>query len=379
MIGPSTVARRYATRPLGEVAQFLDHLRKPVTAANREPGQNPYYGANGQQDSVAGWIFDEPLVLLAEDGGHFETPERGIAYQVEGKTWVNNHAHVLRADLDFVSTRWLARVLEHYDVSQFLTGSTRAKLTKSGASRIPIPLPPIEEQRRIAAVLDAADALRAKRRQALAKLDTLTQAVFIEMFGDPVGGSAQSRPLAEVAKVVTGNTPPRSDSANFGPGIEWIKSDNIHESGFVESAAEQLSQTGEARARVAPIGSTLVVCIAGSPASIGRAGLLDRSAAFNQQINAVIPGPELLPEFAFSLLRVGKRLVQTASTNSMKGMVSKSALQAIEVMVPPLTAQVRFAERIGSVAAVRELLAQSSDELDTLFASLQQRAFRGEL
>ncbi len=135
-------------RSLGEVVEFLDSKRRPITASERTPGPTPYYGANGVQDYVEGYLFDEPLVLLAEDGGHFDEPERGIAYGVSGKSWVNNHAHVLRPTSS-LDVRYLARVLENFDARPFLTGSTRAKLTKSAASRMPIPVPPIADQRRI--------------------------------------------------------------------------------------------------------------------------------------------------------------------------------------------------------------------------------------
>src|SRR5207253_5180076 len=117
-----------------------------------------------------GYIFNEPLVLLAEDGGHFTDPQRGIAYRISGKTWVNNHAHVLRPKAD-TDLAYLCRVLENYDVTPFITGTTRGKLTQAGAAEIVIPLPPLAEQRRIAEVLDKAEAVRAKRRAALAKID----------------------------------------------------------------------------------------------------------------------------------------------------------------------------------------------------------------
>lgn len=185
MITRNSVGGHYPIKALGEVVEFLDSMRRPVTESDRRAGQYPYFGANGKQGTIDDFIFDEPLVLLAEDGGHFGNPERGIAYRIAGKTWVNNHAHVLRPKRD-LELDFLCRVLENYDVTPFVTGTTRGKLTKAGASEIPIPLPPLPEQRRIAAILDQADALRAKRRKTLAQLDILAQSIFIEMFGDPV-------------------------------------------------------------------------------------------------------------------------------------------------------------------------------------------------
>ena len=144
---PGNPPQSMSIRELGDVASFLDSLRKPVRASDRTPGNVPYYGANGVQDYIDGHIFDEPLVLLAEDGGHFEEPRRGIAYRIEGRSWVNNHAHVIRAG-DLLDTWYLTWSLRHRDVRAFLTGSTRHKLTKSAAERIPVAVPPIESQRK---------------------------------------------------------------------------------------------------------------------------------------------------------------------------------------------------------------------------------------
>lgn len=79
-----------------DCCEILDSMRVPITASKREIGEYPYYGANGIQDYVADYIFDDELVLLAEDGGNFGSKERPIAYRVSGKCWVNNHAHVLK-------------------------------------------------------------------------------------------------------------------------------------------------------------------------------------------------------------------------------------------------------------------------------------------
>ena len=94
------------TMLLEDCCEILDSMRIPITAANRQEGPYPYYGANGIQDYVAEYIFDDELVLLAEDGGNFGSKTRPIAYRVSGKCWVNNHAHVLKPktglDVDFL-------------------------------------------------------------------------------------------------------------------------------------------------------------------------------------------------------------------------------------------------------------------------------------
>src|ERR1700687_3423863 len=140
------------TVELGDICEFLDHKRKPVSEELRIPGPIPYYGANGQQGWINNYIFDETLVLLAEDGGHFGSKTSPIAYKVSGKTWVNNHAHVLRP-LNGCDADYLTHVLSFYDVTKLINGTTRLKLTKGNAEMIRIPLPDPLEQRRIAGQL----------------------------------------------------------------------------------------------------------------------------------------------------------------------------------------------------------------------------------
>ena len=243
-------------------------------------------------------------------------------------------------------------------------------------------VPRLAEQERIAGILDAAEALRAKRREALGQLDTFLRSSFLDMFGDPVTNPMKwtTSTLGQVGEVVTGNTPSRSRPEYYGEDIEWIKSDNINDPSFVlTEAKERLSAAGKAVARTVPRGSILVTCIAGSPSCIGNAAVADREVAFNQQINAFVPGGCIALWFAFGVFWVGKRLVNSASTNSMKGMVSKSAFTAIPIPIPPMSLQRRFAAIVESVEHQKATQRAHLAELDTLFASLQSRAFRGDL
>ena len=340
----------------------------------RETGY-PVYGANGIIGRYHSFNHKEPTILIGCRG------TCGAVNVTQPEAWVTGNAMALdNLDDSRVELRFLVHALRADGLKGAITGTSQPQITQNSLRRVQIPLPPKSEQRRIATLLDAAEALREKRRHALNRLDTLTRSIFIDMFGDPLMNSSFSRvPIGSAAEIVTGNTPSRSVSENYGDHIEWLKSGNISESGEVTCAAEYLSQLGRAKGREAPAGSTLVVCIAGSPRSIGRAGYLDRSAAFNQQINAVIPGPSILPEFLFQQLRAGQRLVQRASTNSMKGMVSKSALATVGILVPPLESQRRFVELAESIGRVRRAYSESLDGMNTLCASLQQRAFRGEL
>lgn len=166
---------------LGEVCEVLDSKRVPITAANRVSGQYPYYGANGVQDYVADYIFDDELVLLAEDGGNFGSKEKPIAYRVSGKCWVNNHAHVLKPKA-VIDVDYLCYSLMFYDVSGLVNGATRQKLTQSDMRKMEIPLRTMVEQKNIVCRLNKLTELISLRKQQLAKLDELVKARFVELF-----------------------------------------------------------------------------------------------------------------------------------------------------------------------------------------------------
>lgn len=128
--------------PIGDVAEILDRLRVPISEKirARRPGPVPYFGANGQVGWIDEAIFDEPLVLLAEDGGPVsEWRTRPQAYAVDGPSWVNNHAHVLRPTA--VPRDWLYFSLRHRDLTALAPVGTRSKLTQASLKQIQISLP----------------------------------------------------------------------------------------------------------------------------------------------------------------------------------------------------------------------------------------------
>ena len=190
---PYILPNGWAWGRLGDVTEILDSLRRPVTKQDRKPGPYPYYGASGVVDYVSAYIFDEPLVLVGEDGAKWGVGER-TAFSITGKTWVNNHAHVLRPKRDAVCDDYLVISLTAQDLSQFITGMTVPKLNQARLTSIGIPLPPLAEQHRIVAKVDELMALcdRLEAQQADAEsahallvqalLHSLTQATDAEDF-----------------------------------------------------------------------------------------------------------------------------------------------------------------------------------------------------
>lgn len=144
-------------KKLGEIALCLDSQRVPVEKNRREEGEIPYYGANGVQGYVKNWLFDGEYVLLAEDGGHYnEYSSKPIAQFIQGKAWVNNHAHIIEAN-DKNNTKFLFYSLEHKDIRKYINGSTRGKLTQGDMWKILLYIPSLPEQQKIADFLSTYD------------------------------------------------------------------------------------------------------------------------------------------------------------------------------------------------------------------------------
>ena len=124
------VEPEWPTVALGTVVEILDSLRKPITKRDRTPGQYPYYGATGVLDYVDGYLFDEPLVLVGEDGAKWGSGEKS-SFMVESKVWVNNHAHVLRPMHERLNDKYLTGILNQMDLTPYTTGVTVPKLNQA--------------------------------------------------------------------------------------------------------------------------------------------------------------------------------------------------------------------------------------------------------
>jgi type I restriction enzyme S subunit len=168
---------------LGDVVDCLDNKRVPLNSSQRNEmqGDIPYWGANGIVGYVDDYIFDEPLVLLAEDGGYFdEFSTRPIANLSYGKAWVNNHAHILRAGQE-VETEWLYYTLVNRNILGFINSGTRSKLNKGDMLKIPVQLPPLSEQVRIAETIGLADRDVTDLEQQITKLRTEKKALMQQL------------------------------------------------------------------------------------------------------------------------------------------------------------------------------------------------------
>lgn len=151
-------AKNTQSTTLEQISQNYDSQRKPVTSNKRTAGIYPYYGASGIVDYVDDYIFDGDYLLISEDGANLLARNTPIAFSISGKTWVNNHAHILKFD-NYHTRRYVEIYLNSIDLSPYITGAAQPKLNQKNLNKIEIPLPPIEEQQRIVEILDRFDKL----------------------------------------------------------------------------------------------------------------------------------------------------------------------------------------------------------------------------
>lgn len=288
----------------------------------------------------------------------------------------------IKADENIIIPEYLYYFLQSIKkkIVQSGRGVAQNNINISILNAIDVPVPTKAQQVLLIDILKRAEELIEKRQSQITTLDELSQSLFLDMFGDPISNENKfpKRPLSNFGEIITGNTPSRKEPEYYGDYIEWIKSDNINTPyHFLTTAEEYLSEKGLKKGRAVPENSILVTCIAGSKGCIGNAAIANRTVAFNQQINAIVPKGN--PYFLYTQFLVGKKLIQQASTDGMKGLVSKGAFQKVEFIAPPLNLQAEFGEKFLAIQNQKQQLLESLDHLENLYNSLLQKAFKGEL
>ena len=272
---------------------------------------------------------------------------------------------ILRPKKDAVDAKFFGYVLRSPpvidDALKRRTGSAIRRVILSDLKNVRIPLPPLDEQRRIAAILDKANALRAKRRAALAQLDTLTQSIFLDMFGNPATNPNEmcQLPLGDLIKLKSGEFLPGTAMVDSGPypvlGGNGIN--GFHDRYMFEDPQVVIGRVG-----------VYCGCVHASPP---KSWVTDNALYVSEW------SPRLRFEYLLHAL-THARLNQYAS-QSGQPLVSGSRIYPVAIVVPPAELQIAFEERITSTGKLKRLYDAAISKVDVLFAALQHRAFQGRL
>ena len=357
---------------LEDCCEILDSQRIPITASEREKGVYPYYGANGVQDYVANYIFDDELVLLAEDGGNFGSNERPIAYRVSGKCWVNNHAHVLKPK-EGLDVDYLCYSLMFYKVDGMVNGATRQKLTQAAMRKMKIPKRNLLEQKEIVSQLNNLVSIKEKRKREIQQLDELVKARFVEMFGE----EKNKVKMVDICSIITDGT---HESPKFvNEGIPFIFVSNISDNKIMYDADKYIDKaTYDVLIKRTPIeiGDIILSTVGsyGHPAVVKS----DKKFLFQRHIAYLKPKREMVnSEYLHTMIMMD--YVQHQINLEVKGIAQKtlnlSAIKSLDVLMPSLSQQNEFAFFKNQVDKSKAVIEKSLKELETLQASLMQKYF----
>ena len=366
-----------------DCCQILDSMRVPITASDREEGEYPYYGANGIQDYVADYIFDDELVLLAEDGGNFGSKERPIAYRVSGKCWVNNHAHVLKPK-EGLDVDYLCYSLMFYKVDGMVNGATRQKLTQAAMRKMQIPSRSMDEQKYIVDELNCIIRIKEQRQQELQLLDDLIKARFVEMFGDMYLNSKgwSEAKLESMADVVSGITKGRKTKSEDLTEVPYMAVSNVKD-GYIDwTTVKTIEATQQEIEQYRLLADDVLMTEGGDPDKVGRGAIikepLENCIHQNHIFRVRLDESVMLPEFFAEYLqhqRSKRYFLGCAKQTTGIASINMTQLRALPVLMPPLSKQEEFVLFKAQVNKSKVAVQKALDETQVLFDSLMQKYF----
>lgn len=335
-----------------DCCEILDSQRKPVTESERVPGMYPYYGANGIQGTINQYIFDDKLVLVAEDGGHFGSKIKPIAYLVNGKCWVNNHAHVLRAKKGFLA-EYICYSLMFYKIEGYINGATRQKLTQAALRKLIIPKRTVEYQKAIVDRLELVKCIIEKKQNIINELDLLIKSRFVEMFGDiRERGRFKAKKWKDVLDIFNGKD---------------YKAVQVDKGGYPVYGSGGI--IARANDYICPAGTII----------IGRKGSINNPILVNEKFWNVDTAFGIVPKeiinnsylYYFCKQYNFNHLNKATTLPSL----TKRDLLEIEINIPALEEQVKFSEFVNQINKLKSDVQKSIDETQLLMDSLMQEYF----
>ena len=295
---------------------------------------------------------------------------------------LNQHIFRVVPDGKKVEKSYLRHALEGaiLDMQPHLHGATMQHVNRGEFLGTKLFLPPLAEQRRIAEVLDRAEGLRAKRRNTLAQLDTLTQSIFLDLFGDPVVNQKgwDLKKLGDVGTIDRGVSKhrPRNAPQLLGGSYPLVQTGDVAKcDGYIRSYMSTYSDIGLRQSKLWPAG-TLCITIA---ANIAKTGILRFDACFPDSIVGFRAEDPATVEYVRIWLSFLQKALEDRAPESAQKNINLAILRDISLPLPPLPLRKLFSRHIAAIEKVKAAHRISLTRLDTLFASLHYRAFRGEL
>ena len=351
----------FELRKLGDLIEIYNNKRVPLSAKQREGLEKiyPYYGAQGIVDYVDDYIFDGKYILIAEDGENLKSNNKSICTLATGKYWVNNHAHIIKGN-EGTNTDFLYYKLNSISFAPYITGSAQPKLNKENLLNIELYVPSKEYQDKIAKVLTLLDQKIQINNQINQELEAMAKTLYNYWFvqfdfpdqnGNPYKSSGGKMVYHQElkleipegwgvenlkdseSKIITGKTPSRANSDNFGGEIPFITIGDIRGNTFIYSTSETLTDLGASvqQNKYLPQGSLCVSCIA----TVGEIGFTTEPSHTNQQINSIVFEDETNRYYLyFALKNYFENANASAKTGNTFANMNKEDFSGIKIIFP---------------------------------------------
>ena len=367
-------------RKLGDVVESLDTMRKPLEGAKRISGPYPYYGASGIVDYVDGYLFDEELILLSEDGANITDRNYPVCFLASGKYWVNNHAHVLRTK-QANENNFICNSLERKDYTQYNTGMAMPKLNKETCKKIPILCPGFEEQKKVGDYFRSLDHLITLHQRKCEQTKTLKKYMLQKMF--PQDGEKvpqirfegftedwEQRKVSEITSSYSGGTPKAGTTEYYDGDIPFIRSGEI----YGDTTELFITEEGlnSSSAKMIHIGDILYALYGATSGEVSRAKL---DGAINQAILAIVPNDEVNADFLVEWFRKEKAQITDKYLQGGQGNLSAQIIKNLKVTIPMREEQNKIGEYFSKVNHLITLHQRKCDELKEVKKFMLQNMF----
>ena len=385
---------------VGEILINRDGERKPVSSAIRSKQENKiydYYGAAGVIDKVDDYLFDERLLLIGEDGANLLSRSKNNAFFAEGKYWVNNHAHVLDAT-DKSLLDYVAIVINAIKLDDYVTGSAQPKLSQDNLNKIPIFLPPLEEQKRVLVEIERWFALIDQIEQGKADLQTFINKVKSKILDLAINGKLVAQDpneepasellkrinpkaeitcdnghyknlpfvipknwswtiLGEIGKWQSGGTPSRLNKDYYNGNIPWLKTGDLND-GYITHIPEYITEKAlsETSVKLNPAGSVLIAMYG---ATIGKIGILTFPSTTNQACCACEVFSGIDKEFLFLFLLSHREEFIKMGGGGAQPNISKEKITNTYIPLPPYEEQKRIVSAVNKAFTVLNTIMES--------------------
>ena len=341
---------------LKDISDILDSRRIPISEEKRIKGKYPYYGANGIQGYINDYIFDEELVLLAEDGGNFGSKIKPIAYKINGKTWVNNHAHVLKAKNEIISTDFLLYSLMFYDVTKLITGTTRKKLTRTGMEKITLFIPNLDMQEKITNYLQEIEKFISLRKNQLNYLKELVKSLFTKYSNSKIVKSFYIKDIS--SELFAGGDKPNDYSENISK--EYIYP--VYSNGEKKEGLLCFSKTFKVDKEALTISAR------------GTIGFITiRKAYFTPVVRLITLIPNKNNNIIYLKYAIGE--LNLKKLGSGVAQLTIPVFSKYKLNLPPIELQNKFAKKIEKIEKLSFEIEKSIKEAENLYNSLINKYF----